>query len=33
VLKALIPVGFAVFGLQAAAQGVDAALRLRGVRR
>ncbi|MCE3270856.1 MAG: Tripartite ATP-independent periplasmic transporter DctQ component [Ramlibacter sp.] len=33
VLKALIPVGFAVFGLQAAAQGVAAALRLRGVRR
>jgi TRAP-type mannitol/chloroaromatic compound transport system permease small subunit len=29
VLKALIPVGFAVFGLQAAAQGVDAALRLK----
>lgn len=31
-LKALIPVGFALFGLQAAAQGVGAALRLRGVR-
>jgi TRAP-type mannitol/chloroaromatic compound transport system permease small subunit len=29
-LKALIPVGFALFGLQAAAQGVGAALRLRG---
>jgi len=29
-LKALIPVGFAVFALQAAAQGVSAALRLRG---
>jgi TRAP-type mannitol/chloroaromatic compound transport system permease small subunit len=29
-LKALIPVGFAVFGLQAAAQGVRAALRLAG---
>lgn len=29
VLKALIPVGFALFGLQAAAQGVSAALRLR----
>ncbi|HEY0824963.1 MAG TPA: TRAP transporter small permease subunit [Ramlibacter sp.] len=28
-LKALIPVGFAVFGLQAAAQGVSAALRMR----
>jgi TRAP-type mannitol/chloroaromatic compound transport system permease small subunit len=28
-LKALIPVGFALFGLQAAAQGVSAALRLR----
>lgn len=28
-LKALIPVGFALFGLQAAAQGVEAALRLR----
>ena len=28
VLKALIPLGFAVFGLQAAAQGVSAALRL-----
>jgi TRAP-type mannitol/chloroaromatic compound transport system permease small subunit len=32
VLKALIPVGFALFGLQAAAQGVSAALRLRGDR-
>lgn len=31
-LKALIPIGFALFGLQAAAQGVGAALRLRGVR-
>lgn len=30
VLKALIPVGFALFGLQAAAQAVGAALRLRG---
>lgn len=30
VLKALIPVGFAVFGLMAAAQGVAAALRLFG---
>ena len=30
VLKALIPVGFAVFGLMAAAQGVSAALRLAG---
>jgi TRAP-type mannitol/chloroaromatic compound transport system permease small subunit len=30
VLKALIPVGFAMFGLQAAAQGVRAALRFRG---
>ena len=30
VLKGLIPVGFALFGLQAAAQGVGAALRLRG---
>lgn len=30
-LKALIPVGFALFGLQAAAQGVEAALRLRRV--
>ncbi len=30
VLKALIPVGFAVFGLMAAAQGVGAALRLFG---
>jgi TRAP-type mannitol/chloroaromatic compound transport system permease small subunit len=30
ILKALIPVGFAMFGLQAAAQGVRAALRLRG---
>jgi TRAP-type mannitol/chloroaromatic compound transport system permease small subunit len=29
-LKALIPVGFALFGLQAAGQGVGAALRLRG---
>lgn len=29
VLKALIPVGFALFGLQAAAQGVRAALRLK----
>jgi TRAP-type mannitol/chloroaromatic compound transport system permease small subunit len=29
-LKALIPVGFALFGLQAAAQGVQAAMRLRG---
>ncbi len=28
-LKALIPVGFAVFAVQAAAQGVDAALRLK----
>ena len=28
-LKALIPVGFALFAVQAAAQGVDAALRLR----
>ena len=28
-LKALIPIGFGVFGLQAAAQGVDAALRLK----
>jgi TRAP-type mannitol/chloroaromatic compound transport system permease small subunit len=32
VLKALIPAGFALFGLQAAAQGVGAALRLRGAR-
>jgi TRAP-type mannitol/chloroaromatic compound transport system permease small subunit len=31
-LKALIPIGFALFGLQAAAQGVGAALRLRGAR-
>lgn len=31
-LKALIPVGFAVFGLQAAAQAVAATLRLRGSR-
>jgi TRAP-type mannitol/chloroaromatic compound transport system permease small subunit len=30
VLKALIPVGFAVFGLMASAQGVSAALRLLG---
>jgi TRAP-type mannitol/chloroaromatic compound transport system permease small subunit len=30
VLKALIPAGFALFGLQAAAQGVRAALRLKG---
>jgi TRAP-type mannitol/chloroaromatic compound transport system permease small subunit len=29
-LKALIPVGFALFGVQAAAQAVGAALRLRG---
>jgi TRAP-type mannitol/chloroaromatic compound transport system permease small subunit len=29
-LKALIPVGFALFGVQAAAQGVRAAMRLRG---
>jgi TRAP-type mannitol/chloroaromatic compound transport system permease small subunit len=29
-LKALIPLGFALFGLQAAAQGVQAALRLAG---
>lgn len=29
-LKALIPVGFALFGVQAAAQAVEAALRLRG---
>jgi TRAP-type mannitol/chloroaromatic compound transport system permease small subunit len=28
-LKALIPIGFALFGLQAAAQGVRAALRLK----
>jgi TRAP-type mannitol/chloroaromatic compound transport system permease small subunit len=32
VLKALIPVGFALFGLQAAAQGVRAALRLKDAR-
>jgi TRAP-type mannitol/chloroaromatic compound transport system permease small subunit len=32
ILKALIPVGFALFGLQAAAQGVRAALRLQGAR-
>ncbi len=32
-LKALIPVGFAVFGLMAAAQGVGAALRLFGGQR
>jgi TRAP-type mannitol/chloroaromatic compound transport system permease small subunit len=32
VLKALIPVGFGLFALQAAAQGVGAAMRLRGGR-
>jgi TRAP-type mannitol/chloroaromatic compound transport system permease small subunit len=32
ILKALIPVGFALFGLQAAAQGVSAALRLKEAR-
>jgi TRAP-type mannitol/chloroaromatic compound transport system permease small subunit len=32
VLKALIPLGFALFAVQAAAQGVAALLRLRGVR-
>lgn len=32
VLKALIPAGFALFALQAAAQAIDAALRLRGAR-
>lgn len=32
-LKALIPAGFALFGLQAAAQGIEAALRLRGAPR
>ncbi|MES2980374.1 MAG: TRAP transporter small permease subunit [Pseudomonadota bacterium] len=32
-LKALIPIGFAVFGLQAAAQGVSAALRFSGASR
>jgi TRAP-type mannitol/chloroaromatic compound transport system permease small subunit len=32
VLKALIPAGFALFGLQAAAQAVSAAIRLKGAR-